>query len=189
MGKPIGPMSGACTQQNVTDFINDCLADTATQTTCSTWQTANATCAGCAVTSSSAANWGPLYLNGQQLFINIPGCVDEALGQVAQENGTDGSCGDELNASYGCFSYACGACGVAADGGTDDTDETTCDDAAEADVCASYYGKVTSTTDKCAVLNGDAAPAAVNVCFPSDGQQFSNTDLGNLVNYMCGAAR
>jgi hypothetical protein len=114
--------------------------------------------------------------------------VDLALNQVSQENGTNGSCGDEFNASFGCFGYACDACNVAADGGTDDTDYTTCADAAENDVCSTYYNALNSTTGPCAVLNGDAAPAAVNSCFPANQTQFTDTETGNLVNFFCGVA-
>jgi len=184
--KPFGPHAAKCTSAQVTSFDTQCLSDTATQTTCQAWQTANAACAACAVTNTTSANWGPLVCDSAGCSLNVPGCLDEALNQVSQENGTNGSCGDILNASYECQDYACSGCNIADDGGSDPASFSTCDQSALANECKSFSDAFDSAS-QCSSLQGDSIPTAVQVCFASDPNTgFSEQEVTNMVAFFCG---
>jgi hypothetical protein len=188
MAKPFGPKAAKCTAAQLTSFDTQCLATSATQATCSTWEkdTNNAGCLACAVTSDTSANWGPLVCTSSSCSLNVPGCLDLALGQVSKENGTNGSCGDLLNASYECQDYACGACNVAADGGTDPASFQTCDNAALQAECKSYADAFQNSPN-CSSLQGDALPPSVQVCFAADPNTgFTEQEVLNMVTYFCG---
>jgi hypothetical protein len=186
--KPIGPKSGACTTAQLTSFDTACVATAATQATCSTWEQANTTCSACIVTNQTAAAWGPLVCTSAGCSINVPGCLDLALGQVSTENGTNGSCGDLLNANYECQDYACDACNVAADGGTDPASFQTCDNAALQAECKSYSDAFDNGS-QCSSLQGDTLPTSVQVCFASDPNSgFSEQEVVNISAYFCGPA-
>ena len=188
MAKPFGPKAGKCTPAQLTSFDTACLATAATQATCSTWEkdTNNTACLGCVVTQDTGASWGPLVCNSTSCSLNVPGCIDLALAQTGKENGTNGSCGDLLNASYECQDYACSACNVAADGGTDPAAFQTCDNAALQAECKSYSDAF-NTSPNCSSLQGDTIPTAVQVCFASDPNTgFSEQEVLNMVTYFCG---
>jgi hypothetical protein len=186
--KPIGPKSGACTSAQLTAFDTACAATSSTQATCSTWETANAGCSACIVTDQTAASWGPLVCTQAGCSINVPGCIDLALAETGTENGTNGSCGDLLNASYECQDYACGACDVAADGGSDPASFQTCDNAALMAECKSYSDAFDSSS-QCSALQGDTIPTAVQVCFASDPNSgFSEQEVVNIAAFFCGPA-
>jgi uncharacterized protein (TIGR03382 family) len=173
---PLGPSTGACSDTDIQDFVTACVDTSATQATCSAWQTsAPAACSACIVTTNTAASWGALVCASTGCQFNTGGCVDLVLGQVSQEasSGGNGSCGDLINASYGCQDYACGTCSS--------TDFTTCDQSAIANECASYSAPVTSTTGPCAVLNGDAGPPQAATCFPQ-----TVADDNAFIAYFCG---
>jgi hypothetical protein len=149
-----------------------------------TWQTSEntnkAACLSCIFTQDTAASWGPLVCASTGgCNLNIPGCLDMALNQVSQENSTSsGSCGDFLNADFGCQDAACSSC--------TGTDQTTCDNDAISNQCATYVSAFQNATP-CAVLNGDAAPAAADNCSGhGTSGAFTDTDLTNFVNYFCG---
>ncbi len=184
--KPFGPKAGKCTQQQLTDFDTACLSDTSTQSGCTAWRQANATCDACVVTQDTSAQWGPLVCSTAGCSLNVPGCLDLALNQVSTENGTNGSCGDLLNASYECQDYACSACNIAADGGSDPASFSTCDQSALANECKSYSDAFDSAS-QCSSLQGDTIPAAVQVCFASDPNTgFSEQEVLNMAAYFCG---
>lgn len=173
MGAPIGPTSGDCTAQDISDFDTACIASSATQTTCSAWEgTASKACLGCLVTQQTAAKWGALVCTSTGCNFNVQGCVDLALGTVSQEQqaGGSGSCGDAINASYGCQEYACGTCAT--------TDFSNCANSAVANECASYVAPVQSTTGVCANLQSNQQASA---CFVTDEQ----SEVA-LATYMCG---
>ena len=173
MAAPIGPTSTDCTDQDIADFDTACLATSATQQTCSTWESsASKSCLGCLVTQDTAAKWGFLVCTSTGCQLNVQGCVDEALGTVSDEKqaGGAGSCGDLINASYGCQEYACSTCST--------TDFTNCANSAVANECASYVAPVESTTGACANLNNSTQAQA---CFAQDEQ----SEVA-MATYMCG---
>lgn len=173
MAEPIGPMSGDCTDQDISDFDTACIATSATQSSCSAWeQSASKACVGCLLTQDTAAKWGALVCNSSGCNFNVQGCVDLALGTVSQEKqaGGSGSCGDAINASYGCQEYACSTCST--------TDFSNCANSAVANECASYVAPVESTTGVCANLNNSTQAQA---CFVQDEQ----SEIA-LATYMCG---
>jgi MYXO-CTERM domain-containing protein len=175
MAAPIGPTSGDCTDQDISDFDTACLAASATQSTCSTWESsASKSCLGCLLTQDTATQWGALVCNTSGCNFNVQGCVDLALGTVSQEKqaGGSGSCGDAINASYGCQEYACGTCS------TTNSDFTNCANSAVTNECASYVAPVESTTGVCANLQSNTQAMA---CFVQDEQ----SEVA-LATYMCG---
>jgi len=184
--KPIGPHANKCQSTDITNFVNACLGTQSTDTACNTYITAeqknNATCYGCMVTSNTDANGGALIVVPQvSVSINIPGCVDMALGQVSQENSTSsGSCGDLLNAWYGCDDYACNACRTGEDGGQDTTTFDACLTGADTLACASYKATVGSA----APCNTDASTGPCEPADPNAG--FTDQELINFINYFCG---
>jgi hypothetical protein len=142
-------------------------------------------CRQCIETQATDARWGVIVFAGSgKGAVNIEGCVDDALGQTSKEkaSGGNGSCGDALFASYGCQTEACGAC---------DHDEfDTCTQSALGNGCKSYDQAVQSATGPCSTLLSDAAPPAVNACFPdtsiTDATQQEVDWLTRIVGYMCG---
>jgi hypothetical protein len=173
MAAPIGPTSTDCTDQDISDFDTACLATSATQATCSAWQSgASKSCLGCLLTQDTSSSWGFLVCNSTTCSLNVQGCVDEALGTVSSElqAGGAGSCGDAINASYGCQDYACSTCST--------TDFANCANSAVANECASYVAPVESTTGPCANLQNNTQ---AQTCFAQDEQ----TEVA-MATYMCG---
>ena len=173
MAAPIGPTSTDCTDQDIADFDTACLATSATQSTCSAWESsASKSCLGCLITQDTAAKWGFLVCTSTGCTLNVQGCVDEALGTVSQEQqaGGSGSCGDAINASYGCQDYACSTCST--------TDFANCANSAVANECASYVAPVESTTGVCANLQSNTQ---AQTCFAQDEQ----SEVA-MATYMCG---
>jgi len=169
--------SGACTQNDISAFVTAC-GSTETSTSCDDWQTAEVdagpSCLDCVFSLQNGPKWG-VYVcddNTGACFFNTPGCLDVALATVAQEKqaGGAGSCGDAINASYGCQNYACNTC--------TSTDFTTCVNSAVANECASYDAPVESTTGPCMNLQGSTQ---AQTCFAQDEQ----SEVA-MATYMCG---
>lgn len=179
---PIGPKSAACPAADIQAFETACLATAATSATCQAWQTSektsNQNCLSCVFTQTTGTKWGPLVCDNNGCKLNIPGCLDMALGQVAQENATsNGSCGDYLSANYGCQDQACSAC--------TGNDATTCFNDAVANECKTYADAFQNATP-CAALNSDAPPANVSNCFPASQTGFTDQEFINFFNFFCG---
>jgi hypothetical protein len=173
MQMPIGPMAAMCTDADISAFVTAC-GVTGTQTTCGAWEaSASKTCSGCLLTAQSASTWGPLVCGTtMHCAYNSGGCIDLALGQVTEEvsQGGAGSCGDAVNASFGCQDYACDTCST--------TDFATCATSAETNECEAYTAAQTSTTGPCGAIDGGAIETA---CFPQD-----DSDITTMVTFMCG---
>ena len=180
-GKPVA-MVGACTQQQLQDFVTACFSTTSTQATCTAWSTANADAGNCstclAPVLQSDANWGPFDCASQSspCGANAGGCVDLVTSAVSTETGQGGagSCGDLITDNFGCQDYACGSCATA--------DFQTCDTSATANECKLYVDKIDSATGPCAAINGDAAPPKVANCFPQ-----TDADNVKFIDVFCGA--
>jgi len=114
----------------------------------------------------TSATWGPFVCDQSSCMINAGGCSDIVSGQVAIENGTNGSCGDLTNAADECVSYACGAC-------TDDG--VTCANDAEQHQCQAYF-YAAQTASVCALV--DAGPSTCNPQGDSDWPAFINLFCG-----------
>jgi hypothetical protein len=115
--------------------------------------------------------------------LNIPGCLDMALDQVSLENATSsGSCGDLLNATYGCPAGMCAGCNAA----DDPADYAACLSSARASVACGAYSNALGDASTCSVLEAAAAPA-VDMCFPTT-QSFTDVEYATFVSYFCGAA-
>jgi hypothetical protein len=161
----------ACSQQDIASFVTACLSSSATQQTCSSWQKSDAgtsACFACLVTQDTSANWGPIVCTSNGCTLDTGGCIDIVSGQVAMENGTNGSCGDLTNAANECVDYVCGACQ-----GT--SDDTVCVDDAQKIECKSYFD-ATANASTCALFDGGA-----NECSPQ-----SDADYPSFLNIFCG---
>jgi len=173
---------GACSANDISTFVAACVSTSATQLTCNQWQTQQADagtgCLDCVFTLQSAAQWGVLICTSVMCSFNVPGCIDLELGQVGNEksSGGAGSCGDLVNADYGCVDYACSTCSAAGNPGSTDFD--VCSQSAEAGECWAYHSPTTSTTGPCAALAGDASPAAEKC--------MAQPDFSALMNVFCG---
>ncbi len=174
MSKPLVELN-ACTQQEMADFVTACFSSTATQQTCNAWQMSVSDagpCVSCVLTLQSSSAWGAFVCTSSTCTTNIGGCVDLVLGEVSQEKkaGGSGSCGDLVNAAYGCQFYACDTCST--------PDFDTCVQSASANECSSYETPITSPSGPCP-LTMDAGPIAK--CFPQ-----ANTDITSFLNVFCG---
>ena len=172
----------ACTTSEMNDLATACFGTNATQQTCNAWQTAQGdagSCLPCVFTLQSAAVWGPIVCDSTSCSVNTAGCVDMLLGQVAAEkaSGGPGSCGDLIDASYGCQDYACSTC---SSNGAPNSDFNACLASAVSNECKAYADAVNSTTGPCATLEGDGGAAAA-VCFP----QAAN-GIPVFLNLFCG---
>jgi hypothetical protein len=106
---------------------------------------------------------------------NIGGCVDVVTGDVAQEKqaGGAGSCGDLINAYFGCTSHACGNCNTTAE-------YDTCIMAADTHECMAYATAESDPNGACSAVLDDAS-TTVNSCFATN-----DMELQAQVTTMCG---
>jgi hypothetical protein len=167
LGTPI-QMKNACTPAELQAFQTACFSSTATTQTCQTWSKGEpdgSACVKCLNPNlQSDTSWGPFdcQTTSSPCGANSGGCVDIIMKSQASEKvtGGSGSCGDLVTTNFGCQDYACGGC--------TSTDFTTCDTSATANECKQYVDAVQSATGVCAPINGDAAPAGIDACFPQD---------------------
>ncbi len=182
-GKPVAH-ANQCSGTELTAFAAACNLDGAgTQTACTAWQnaeqTSNNTCLTCLFTEQTAANWGFLDCTSTGCSLNRPGCIDVGLNQVSQENSTSsGSCGDLLNAVFGCYDAACATCSA--------TDFQTCETDSQGAECKTYidaFGNAAS----CATLNSDAGfPPGVAKCYPASQSGYTDTEFATMAGVFCG---
>ncbi len=170
---PLGPMAGLCSDADISGFITACGISTGSQSACSAWQAmVSSTCLACILTPESSSEWGLAVCATTSCAYNSAGCIDLALNQVSMEQqaGGTGSCGDVVQAAFGCEDYACSTC--------TGTDFTTCVTSAVSNECASYAAPLTSMTGACAAMDGSASETS---CFPQ-----TDTDLTAMAELFCG---
>lgn len=177
MAAPIASPN-ACSPMEISDLVAACYGTSSTQQTCDAWQAAETdagACLGCVFTLQSASAWGAFVCTSTSCSPNMAGCVDLELGQVSQEkqSGGTGSCGDLLDVSDGCLDYACATCNAA--------DNVTCTNSATRNECKNYVDTA-SNSPQCAALQGDAATAKLQSCFPQ-----ADTGFLSFVNVFCGS--
>jgi MYXO-CTERM domain-containing protein len=172
MAPPLGPMAAVCSDADISAFDTAC-GMAGSQSACATWEsTASMACLGCLFTQATDAKFGLTVCQTTECFYNSAGCVDLTLNQVSQElnGGGSGSCGDLVNASFGCQDYACSTCAT--------TDFATCAASASVNECGSYAAAEQSTTGACGALDGSASETA---CFPT-----SDSDIITMATLFCG---
>jgi hypothetical protein len=184
------PHAGACTLQQASDY--SLCRGASNMALCQEFQTGmpGAACRQCIESQTTDPSWGAVVLSDADAdgattsVYNTPGCIDDALGQGALEQGNDGggSCGDLVFALSGCESVACAAClGSSRD---------MCIGAAAASTCSGYDVPVQSMSGPCGAVLADA-PASVKSCFPnpqiSNPQQQEVDWISRLVWFMCGS--
>lgn len=161
----------ACSSSDIQAFVTACVSATATQATCEAWQQtdAGASCGACIFASSTAAKSGPLICDSTGCATNTGGCVDIVLGEVSQElgSGGSGSCGDLVNAEYGCIDYACSSC-------ISTPDFDTCDTDAQKMECKTY-ADAAMNSPKC------ATDVDTSVCLPQNDQGWAS-----FIGVFCG---
>ena len=179
-------MQNACTATQIANFVTACALSTSTMATCQAFFATDAgscdKCVSAVLATDSQWTWEWCETQNGPCYLNIPGCADIILGQTAQEKGASGtgSCGDLLNAYYGCGNYACGSCTAMAD-------QTACYNDVELSgttkQCGSYETPIDGTTGLCGPINGDAQPASTSDCFLQSQDQ---TSMQNFINVFCG---
>ena len=191
MHPPNPAHAGVCTNIDGVDMAADYVACNVGASTdkCAEFQSGQpgAACAACIESQAGAATWGVIVFNGSTGTPNIGGCVDDALGQVAEE---PSSCGELVYASYSCQNAACNAC-QPNQLSFDASDFDTCDTVALTTICADENAAVQSPTGPCATLLSDAGLSGpVASCFPdssiADPGQQETAWLTSFIRFMCG---
>jgi hypothetical protein len=188
MNPPIAAHQNACTPQQITDYAH-CNSQFDT-TNCNEFTSgqSGATCAACIESQAMAPTWGVIVFNGSTGDVNIGGCVDDVLGQVAAE---PNSCGQLLFASYGCQNAACSGC---TGDQFDQCDVLALSGAVSpilATTCKSYDDQVQSSPLCSALVNADVLPADLGVCFPDSACDADPVTqeadwLARIACFMCG---
>jgi len=162
--------SGACTDQEISDF----LAIT-TQAAWTSYLSAHKACAACMwpqAVDKAATAWGPITPTG---MLNIPGCAEHY----------HAGCGAPLENLWNCEDGACssetgGNCETASD-----TEMNKCLNDSEAGCCKSFVDPVNAACDP-----GDAAVDPTAVCMPLDyadgGSEDSATFQLRFIKMFCG---
>jgi hypothetical protein len=188
------PMTSSCTSADISGFISACIASTATNATCNTWQTNNlaggmdgggagTACGNCIFPSDSqgnATNTGATYTitigtgaNASSFFgPNYGGCVQ----LLDSTNGA--ACALAMDNLNNCESQACTFDGL------DQCSQS------DYDTCVTY---VTGTGQGCntaynaqsACTADDADGGAAQTCSPSGGTN-QTTDFTYIINQFCG---
>jgi hypothetical protein len=166
-------------------FVTACFSSGATMSACKAWETMDGgACSMClAPVLRTSPQWGPFDCANAMApcGANAGGCVDLILNTVSQEKtqGGNGSCGDLVTINFGCQDYACSSCDAPSD--NNPADGPACESSAVANECLQYVDGVDSPTGVCGILGSDAAPPAINDCFPS-----TDAENVNFVNVFCG---
>ncbi len=177
------PHQNACTAQQVSDYAQ-CQGAKITSF-CQEFKAGGsaAGCGACIETQHDApdggiATWGVVVFNGSTAFVNVEGCVNDALGQTDPTT----SCGQALFDLYTCQATACSAC--------TGPDFSRCELETLGDACSAQNTLAFSATGPCSALVGDAVPPDVLSCFPdtsiTDSTQQEVDWLTRIVGYMCG---
>jgi hypothetical protein len=176
------PHQNACNMQQIADYAQ-CQGAKHTEL-CAEFKaggTAEA-CGQCIETpfavDAGAAVWGVIVFNQQTAFMNVEGCVNDALGTF--------ECGNALHHLYQCQEIVCSGC--------TGSDFPSCELESVADptYCKPYAEIVNDPSGPCAAINDPDASLSGDVtnCFP-------NTSIGDptnqqvdwltrIVTYMCG---
>jgi hypothetical protein len=100
---PRGPKEGACSGQQIDDYYAACRGPSWSQPLCSGFGAApqNSTCMACMETVVGAGRWGAVIIDGQQNWINVPGCI--VLAEPCNQ-----PCAEAMTAEVQCYTDACG---------------------------------------------------------------------------------
>jgi hypothetical protein len=101
--RPLGAKQGACSSQQIDDYFADCRGPSWSQSLCSGFgaDPGNSTCIACMETTVGAGHWGAVVIDGQQNWINVPGCI--WLAEPCNE-----PCAEAMTAQVQCYTDACG---------------------------------------------------------------------------------
>jgi hypothetical protein len=165
------PHQDACTQVQIDAFYADCLATTATESSCtpfgSTGTAADQACAACLITTDTATALGPIVARAGLVELNVAGCF------ALTENHLDGSgCSGSVQASEQCSNAACAAsCPIGNDSASFEAYQA-CASSADMGGCATFA----TASQACA---GADTPAA-NACAKFADFQRGYSDFAKL---------
>jgi hypothetical protein len=167
-----------CTTQDVSDAVAACFGSTGSPAKCTTWQTANAACAACAVPPNTADGGSPPPTGAifcvdavGECFVNTAGCI-----QVKDGNSTCASTIQELNL---CELTACDSpsCVTALQSNDPTGSFAACQTAADQIACSS---QLTAATAGC-TGNDIADGGSLQYC-----QASTATDVIRVIYEICG---
>jgi len=137
---------------------------------------------------SGAPEWGVIVFNGSTAFVNIEGCVNQALGTF--------DCGSAMHALYQCEEISCSGCSGTDFGNCElesAIDPGYCEPLAHAvNPCEGASPDAGCVpTGPCAAIFSPSIPCTAQNCFPNaacDDSTRQQVDfLERIVGYMCGA--
>lgn len=176
------PHQNACNPQQITDYAK---CQGAKQTDlCAEFKPGGTgeACGKCIETpfeiDGGTAVWGVIVFNGSTAFMNVEGCVNDALGTY--------DCGNALYHLYRCEELVCSAC--------TGSDFATCELESTSDptYCKPYADIVNDSSGPCSAINDPDAAISGDVtnCFPDTSITDSTSQqvdwLTRIVTYMCG---
>jgi hypothetical protein len=171
--EPIGPYTGSCTLEQLSDMVSDCFAPSATKPACDEWvnATENMGCLDCWEGPETSSVWTPiLYANngGQEVLIDIGGCI--ALADPSQL-----ACAHSIEYVMQCEIAAClEACPIPPD--NDLTALSKCSGEADMHGCADYVASASECETSLST-----SPAAF--CFNASSD---SNDLLRFFDLSCG---
>ena len=149
----------ACSATQISGFYAACLTPPISAQTCSTFVTANASCATCLQSQDTDATSAAIVWHEKDAYwtVNVAGCIAEAMG----DPGANG-CGAAYSAAIACRQQSCNACWAAQ--GTSATFQqfATCEQQAGSSTCTSFANAVPTAC-------GDIATGPAGVCMPNSG--------------------
>ncbi len=187
------PFQNACSVQQIADYAQ---CQGAKNTDLCKQFTAGETgeaCGKCIETpfaiDGGTAVWGVIVFNGSTAFMNVEGCVNDALGTT--------ECGNAMYHLYQCEELVCGGC-TGSDFGNCELES-----AMDSNYCRSFADVVNPCeyaaadagcvqTGPCAPILADAGiPCPASNCFPNTSITDTTAQqvewLQRIVTYMCGA--
>lgn len=173
---PAALHQSACSTSQISTLI-DCLFNaSSSQTTCDAFTQAagNKSCMTCAMTSETAASYGPMILSADNLItLNLPGCIARTANDVSASG-----CGAKVQAASQCSSAACEPNCPVPDGDQQALEaRNQCQSDAETSVCQSYQ----TDADTCSqpLLQGASSQCASGTTFEDVANDLTKIFCGN----------
>jgi hypothetical protein len=131
---PVGSKTGQCTSQQITDFYTSCLNGNVASSGCTSFVSANATCAACLQSDETDAKYGPVvwHQNKAYFTLNIAGCIANEMGDTSATG-----CAAAYQSVVVCKEDSCSTCFADTQ---DFTKFAACESQAGTGDCAKYRG-------------------------------------------------
>jgi hypothetical protein len=104
---PLASASGACTANQISGFYDACLASGVTPTGCTTFTSANTSCAACLQSNDTDTKYGAVIWHdgGSYYTINVAGCIADEQNDMSSTG-----CAASYQAVLECKETACTQC-------------------------------------------------------------------------------